>query len=288
MSELINFRMEGPVLKESIPLYIALIGLDKLQNILDKSYLAISGNQRISPKSREEFRITFTEIRKGSIEANLELFVATVVAAQQTMPFITALTPKSIWDLTQNAFDYLKFVLKAVSNGKVPTYNQTGDGMILVNNGDGDITINKNTYIVGKESLGDYQEIAKLTKGGIDSICFDKKDHSSIEINKSNSALFFPKAQVSPENIQLTCEIFDFNKHKMGGKIAVPSGQPIPEGDYNFELIGNQDMVPYIQSMLKTKVNISCLQETSPNPFGSTNILKLQVIDIIQKNETSI
>lgn len=280
MSESIHFKMEGPVLGENIPLDIALIGLNNLQSILDKSYLALSGNQRISQKSRDEFKITFTEIRKGSID--VDLLVNAAIAAQQTMSFMTVLSPKAIWSLTQQAFDYLKFALESISNGKVPTYNQTGDGMIVVNNGNGEITINQNTFNVGKDAFCDYQDMAKLTKRGVDRICVKKEGDSNIEIDKSNSGIFFPKSKMSDEKIQISCEIFDFNKHKMGGKIAVPLEQPIPEGDYNFDLIGNQDIANYIQSMLKTEVKINCLKETSPNPFGSTDIIKLQVIDIIQ------
>jgi len=283
MSETVHFNMEGPILEENIPLDIALVALNNLQSILDKSYLALSEVQRITKKSRGEFKITFTEIRKGSIDADLDLIVAAVVVAQQTMPFLTALNAKTIWDLTRQSFEYLKFVLESVSKGKVPTYNQNSDGMLVVNNGDGNTTIiNHNTYNVGKETFSDYQNIAKLTNRGVDRILIDKKDQSGIEINKSNSAIFSPKTQVSEKQIELSCEIFDFNKHKMGGKIAVPAGQPIPEGDYNFELIGDQGMGPYIESMLKTRVKILCLQERSPNPFGGTDILRLQVIDIMR------
>ena len=122
MSDSIHFKMEGPVLENTIPLDIALIGLNNLQSILNKSYLAISENQRITKKARSEFTITFTEIHKGSIEADLNLIVAAAVAVQQTMPFVATLTAKSIWELTQQAFTYLKFVLESVSKGRSPTY----------------------------------------------------------------------------------------------------------------------------------------------------------------------
>ena len=95
MSESVHFKMEGPILEENIPLDIALVALNNLQSILDKSYLALSGAQRITKKSRGEFKITFTEIRKGSIDVDLDLIIAAVVVAQQTMPFLTAL--KDIW-----------------------------------------------------------------------------------------------------------------------------------------------------------------------------------------------
>jgi len=282
MSESVQFKMQGPVLEKDIPLDVALSALSSFQNIIDKSYLALSGSQRISKKSREEFRITFTEIKKGSLDANLELIVATAVITQMTMPFLTSLSAKEIWNLTKDAFNYLKFVLQAASNGKQPAYQQTGDGMLLVNSGDGNITINQTTYNVGKEVFPDYQELAKLTKSGVDSVAFMKKDEQAeIEVNKSNSAIFFPKAEVLPQNIQLSCEVFDFNKHKKGGKISVPAGQQIPEGEYNFEIVGDQDIVPYIQSMLKNQVKVNCLREMTTDPFGNTNVCKVQIVSVV-------
>jgi hypothetical protein len=283
MSESVQFKMQGPVLDKDIPLDIALWALNSFQNIIDKSYLALSGNQRISKKSREEFRITFIEIKKGgSLDANLELIVATAAVAQMTMPFLTSLSAKEIWNLTKDAFNYLKFVLQAASNGKQPTYQQTGDGMLVVNNGDGNITVNQTTYNVGKEAFPDYQELAKLTKSGVDSVAFMKKDEQpEIEVNKSNSAIFFPKAEVLPQNIQLSCEVFDFNKHKKGGKISVLAGQEIPEGEYNFEIVGDQDIVPYIESMLKNQVKVNCLQEMTTDPFGNTKVCKVQIVSVI-------
>ena len=170
MGELISFRIEGPILEKNIPLDIALDSLTAFQNIVYKSYLALSQSQRVSKKTREEFRITFTKIEKGSLNVDLDMVLAAVITAQMTMPFITSLTPKAVWDLTKNSFNYLKFVLESINKGKLPTYSQTGDGMLLVNNGDGNITVNQITYNVAKESLCDYQEMAKLTKKGVEKI----------------------------------------------------------------------------------------------------------------------
>ena len=283
MGELITFDMRGPILEKDIPLDIALSALSSFQNIIDKSYLALSNSQRIGKKIRKEFRITFTEIKKGSLIADLELVLVTATWIQTTMPFITNLTPNDIWNLTKNAFNYLKFVLESINKGKLPTYNQTGDGMLLVNNGEVNVTINQNTYNVGRESYGDYQEMAALTDCGVESVSFTaKRESDGIEINKSNSAIFYPKTEVLPKSVHLTCEIFDFNKYKKGGKITVLPGQAIPQGEYNFELVGDQDIASYIESMLKTEVTLNCLYEIGPNPFGISNILKLQVVNIVK------
>ena len=165
MGEIVSLRIEGPILEENIPLDIALDSLTAFQNIVRKSYFALSESQRRSKKAREEFQITFTKIEKGdSLDVDLDIVLAAVVTAQMTMPFISNLTPKAIWDLTKSAFNYLKFVLESINKGRLPTYSQGGEGMLVVNNGDGDITVNQITCTV-------YFHFRSLTLRGANNLC---------------------------------------------------------------------------------------------------------------------
>lgn len=64
MGELIRLKMEGPVLESNIPLDVALDGLTAFQNIIDKSYLALSGGQRIGKKTEKNFVFLLIKLRK--------------------------------------------------------------------------------------------------------------------------------------------------------------------------------------------------------------------------------
>lgn len=62
-------------------------------------------------------------------------------------------------------------------------------------------------------------------------------------------------------------------------KVSQP-GQDVPEGNYNFTIIENQDSVDYIYSMLKTEVALFCLVEEADSPFGGQDIVRLHVTGV--------
>ena len=60
----------------------------------------------------------------------------------------------------------------------------------------------------------------------------------------------------------------------------VHEDQPIAAGNYRFSVIGNQDVVKYIEAMLKTMISVICLIEESIGPFNGSQIVNLQIMDI--------
>ena len=62
-----QFKIDGEKLKDGVPLHIAVAALDQFQKIVDKSYLGVSGNKRLTQKERDKFFIRTTEIKHGSL-----------------------------------------------------------------------------------------------------------------------------------------------------------------------------------------------------------------------------
>ena len=90
--------------------------------------------------------------------------------------------------------------------------------------------------------------------------------------------MFDVPAKIEKDTVDIKCEVYDFNKYKNAGKLAVKiGGQSVPEGTYNFSIYGHQDNVDYIYSMLKPEVVLTCHREISLNPFGGTSIQKLHI-----------
>lgn len=84
-----------------------------------------------------------------------------------------------------------------------------------------------------------------------------------------------------PNTIDIKCEVFNFNKYRNSGQLAVKiPEQKIPEGVYNFTIFGNQDNVDYIYSMLKPEVILTCLMEIALSPFGGHDIHKLHITGV--------
>ena len=101
-----------------------------------------------------------------------------------------------------------------------------------------------------------------------------------IVLGEETQNLFKVPAVVQPEAIDLRCDFFDFNKYKSGGKLAVGSGQAIPPGQYHFTIVGAQNHIQYIYSMLQPEVSIKCLREEQVNPLGDTKIVRLHIITV--------
>jgi hypothetical protein len=280
MEEILTFKMDGPVFKDGIPLDIAIEGLEKIQSIIDKAYLEVTSGRRVGRRTREQFRLRFSEMREGSFEADLQFCVATVALAQTTFPFLMNADPKTIWNLTKQAFAFLEQIMKARAKGEKPQYSNTSDGNVVVVTGDNNRVIVSPVVInIARESLEDYQSLAKLNDSGVAAIsCGEKGSPAVIRLDEGNRKAFLPPSEIVPEPVNMDCEIFDFNKFARKGKLKVPDGQLVPAGEYSFEVVGDQAIAEYIESMLKTQVNVSCLKEVATSPFGAQDIAKIQLL----------
>ena len=95
-------------------------------------------------------------------------------------------------------------------------------------------------------------------------------EQPDIHMETKDRQMFDLPTKIEKETKKICCKIFDFNKYKNIGKLAVKANdQAIPQGDYNFTIFGDQDHVEYIYSMLKPEVTLCCLIEQIANPFGT-------------------
>lgn len=280
MSEM-QFKIDGEKLKDGVPLHVAIAALDQFQKIVDKSYLGISGNKRITHKEREKFFIKTTEIKHGSL---LTYFDIALQGIQLGLPLISAYGPQNVWDATKDTFNFLKAVCAAVQNGKQPTYEFNNDGNAQVHIGDEVHHYHGTVIQIGQMALQNYQELAtligkeKLSEISAGSI---KGNSTDIYLGADDKDAFKVPTKIQKDTIALHCEVFDFNKYKNAGKLNVSkAGQDVPVGDYSFSIFGNQDNVNYIYSMLKPVVVLDCLVELAISPFGGEEIHMLHVIGI--------
>jgi hypothetical protein len=114
----------------------------------------------------------------------------------------------------------------------------------------------------------------------IEQISAGSQKNPEIFLQLNDRDLFDLSTRIDDKPIEVECEIFDFNKYKNIGKLRVGKGQPVPEGDYRFSIIGTQDNVNYIYSMLRPVVKISCLLEFTQMPFGADKLSSLHVTGV--------
>lgn len=276
-----EFKIDGPALQDGVPIHMAVTALENFQAVVDKSYLVFSDSRRMTSRDREIFRLVASEFQTGSLLTQFEIVLSGV---QMALPFVSSFGPQNIWDFTKDSFNFLKLVCGSVQKGEKPTYEFSNDGDVNVHVGDTHHHYHGSVIQIGKMALPNYQNLA----GMIDPKKLDlisagrvKQEAPDIYMGVNDRNMFDVPKRIEKETVELRCEIYDFNKYKNIGKLSIAEpGQPVPVGDYNFEMFGSQDSVDYIYSMLKPQVDLHCLIELESNPFGDDTVHKLHITGV--------
>jgi hypothetical protein len=275
----VHFKMDGPAFSDGIPLHLLTDSLADLQSLLDKTYLGLTQRKRLSRDDRLRYYLLSKDITHGSAETDLGVVLTGV---QTTFPFFSALGPTGLWEYAKQSFDFLKFVYSAMKAGNQPTYSWSGDNsQFQVNTGTQTNIYNGAVYNIGKMSVNNYASLVKpIEEKVVDYVTFGDENIGAIKLDASNAEIFSLPSQIETTPLKLRCEIFDFNKFENVGKLYVHPGEEAKEGDYRFQVIGDQNTTQYIEAMLRKQVSINCLREIAPNPFSLEKIVRFQVISV--------
>jgi len=275
----VHFKMDGPAFVDGIPLHLLTVGLTDFQSLLDKTYLGLTQRKRLSRDDRQRYYLLSKGITHGSAETDLGIVLTGI---QTAFPFFSALGPTGLWEYAKQSFDFLKFVYSAMKAGNQPTYSWSGDNsQFQVNTGTQTNIYNGPVYNIGKMSVNNYASLAKpIEEKIVDYVSFGDKNIGAIKLDSSNAAIFSLPSQVETKPLKLRCEIFDFNKFENVGKLYVHPGEEAKEGDYRFQVIGDQNTTQYIEAMLRKQVYVNCLREIAPNPFSLEKIIRFQVMSV--------
>ncbi len=273
-----RFKMEGPAFDEGIPLPIALSSLQDVQAIFDKTYLVLSGGKKITKKDRDSFYLKTFNIKHGSLESDLQIIYE---VAQYTLPTIAVYAPSEIWDLTQQGWDFLKYIYGLASKGEKPTYEARDNGTIHVHNGDSVKIYNAPVVQIGEQSVNHWRSLNhKLKEGSINNYSMGNPGDPEIELSSFQKNIFDNPTHIDKVPVEILCDIFDFNKRNNSGKLSVTESSSIPIGDYSFTVVGSQDRIEYISSMAKPEIMALVLQENSIDPLGEISIKRLHIIEV--------
>ena len=277
MSDL-RFKMKGSLFDEGIPLPIALSSLQDIQAIFDKTYLVISGGKRITRKNREQFYLKTFAIKQGSLETDLSIFLD---ASQFVLPLIATYSVAEIWNFTKESWEFLKLIYDYSSKGEKPTYSANNNSTINVHNGDNIHVYNAPVYQIAQLSVGHWRSLNhKLKTGQIDNYTLGNPQNPEIDLSSTNKYIFDNPTNIDKNNLQIVCDIFDFNKRQNSGKLSIKDGNSLPDGDYLFSVIGSQDYIDYISSMAQSETTVTVLKEVSINPLGDSKVVKLHIVEI--------
>ena len=281
----IYFRFEGPAFVErGTYIHTAAQSLLAMQNIFDSTYLALRGKKKLSAATRRNFVLVAEEIRQGSLEGHIEIFVA-------ALPLLVQLGgPKAVWEMTKATFDFLRTVFTLIQEPKDARgiSIQTGDNSLVIMHNDGIVA----SYPLPVKDIASdalkkgYQEWASLfRRGEVERIQLGESlTQSAIDITPELADRFYRRKFLAEESVALTVEIIGFDKKRGSGRLVVLPGQEIPAGEYSF--VVPQQMERFekvIRSMLKNRVSIICREEIVLEPLP--RIARLHVESVGWKPE---
>lgn len=133
--------------EKPVPLLSVADAFKEFHQVVDKSYLSISGKTKLSKGDRELYKIFATNIKSGSVIAELLITVPPLMQSAFHFHSTGLLNPAGLWELTKNSFKFLKTVASGKSNGQKITIAQHNSpyGFNMVNQEGGNVTINVGT-----------------------------------------------------------------------------------------------------------------------------------------------
>jgi hypothetical protein len=275
----LQFRMQGPIFDNGIPVPIMINALGHVQGIIDKAYLGFTDRKRLTKEERARFFLRTPQVRNSSLLTDLGL---AFTGLQPTIPIVAVLGPTGIWEHAKATFEFLKLVFEAAKINLPISYSYNADRSIMhVNTGTQTQAFNAPVFNIAQMSINHYQGLTQhLQPDHVTGIEYGRHSQREIELSLPDRNLFEFPSRVEDTPVQIRCEVFDFNKFENIGRLHVFSGEGVPEGDYRFQVIGKQDVSAFIEAMLRQAVSVTCLREVSENPVSGERTTRLQIINI--------
>ena len=281
--EIIRVEIKGKE-HQSIPLLSVAETFKELNYTIDKSYLVLSGKDKLSKSDRQLYKIVARDIRSGSVMADLVILISPL--AQTALAFqsvASGLSVKDIWELTKNSFKFLKVIAELRNKGEKTTVIQHDNPLALsiVNQG-GNVIINAGDN-VSRNAMRTEQHIKNLAKNvdetNISSISALDYSNDGILLTPKENKLFNPSTFIDKNPIDIIGKIFRLDVESKTGRLRILEG--IYQGEYPFQIIGNQQIAFYISALGVTSSKLIALKEIIKHTTGDETLAGVQLIDIV-------
>lgn len=281
-NDVIKLEIKG---KDNRPISLLAVAetFKEFNHAIDKSYLLLSGKEKISKGDRELYKIVASDIKSGSVIADLVIIVPPLVQTALAFHSMTSgLTVKNIWDLTKNSFKFLKIIAELRNKGEKPSIVQHHNpyAFSFVNQG-GTMIINVGD-VVSRNAIRAEQHIKNLAKivdeKNVSSITALDYSNDGIILTPKENKIFNPSTFVDKTPIELVGKIFRLDVETRTGRLRILEGEY--KGEYSFQIIGNQQIVSYILALGEKFSKLTVLKEIIKHPTGDETLAGFQVIDI--------
>ena len=161
-------------------------------NIIDRTYLTLSGKDRLTKKERENYKIIAYRFNPGSL--NIDLAIEFIDIVQLTFPFLMPAGAMGLWETAKKTYDYVKMLLTLWSDGKTPNIIQNVNIENMVNFTDSEINVHP-TLVKNADRIEDsVRSITGFIKqGSVEEISLIDKKMIGIIIRQEEKDLFNPE-----------------------------------------------------------------------------------------------
>lgn len=218
-------------------------GLICSQKMLEKSYLTLIDRINFTENDRNNMKIYAKNIRDGSFEAELVIFVKDITLS--LFPMFANSSAKEVWDLAKNTYDYLKAIFLANKRRESIVVNITdSNGVTIVQNNDGTIVnAGRDVYKCANKTylyLKEFSESIDKQKGFDGFILSDPEDKANqLEITEYEREIFKNEPFLEDKEIVFKGIYVNARVSTFSGRIEItdPMESNLEEQFYNFDFI---------------------------------------------------
>lgn len=272
------YEIIGPqVSKDRIPLYELTGTLKEYLNIVDRSYLTVTGNKRLSRKERDKYKIVAYNFKPGSLHIDLAIELYELV--QQVFPFMLPAGAAGLWSIAKQSYDFVKLVTELRFKGEEPSIKEDNSVNSFIIGDNNTIVVNPTISINADKIEESVTKIAGfINPGAIDQVTLQDPANEGISITEEEKTLFHPETTISDDAETITADIYRLDIESRKGKLHILEG--MEPKDIGFQIIGDQSIGPYIDALKSARVKIKALREEAISLTGKQFLKRLLLTGI--------
>jgi hypothetical protein len=270
------YEIIGPaVLKERIPLYEVVGTLREYMNIVDRSYLTLTGKNRLSKNEREKYKIIAYKFDPGSL--HIDLAIELYEIAQLVFPFMMPAGATGLWNLTKSSYNFVKTITELRSRGEDPVIQEDNSIQTYVVGDNNKVMVNPSISINSDKIEESVQKIGGfINKGAVEQVALKDLEEDGISITEEEKRLFNPETTISEDTETLVVKIYRLDVESRKGKLYILEG--MEPKDIPFQIIGDQPIGPYIDALKTDQITVNILREMAVNLTGKPYLKRVLLV----------
>lgn len=236
------YEITGPeVAADRIPLYELIGTLKEYLNIVDRSYLTVTGNKRLSRKERDKYKIVAYSFKPGSLQIDLAIELYELV--QQVFPFMMPAGAAGLWSIAKQSYEFVKLATEMRFKGEEPVIQEDNSVQAFIVGDNNKIIVNPTISINADRIEESVSKIAGfINPGVVDQVVLKDPEDEGIAITEEEKTLFNPETTISEDAETITANIYRLDTESRRGKLHILEG--MPQGTSLFRLSANRPSDP--------------------------------------------